>query len=277
MTDLPEIASLWIGGRLSFLEQLCLKSYLDNGHEVTLYSYETIEGVPKGIKVKDASELYPGPPFRVHLKRQSPAIHAYYFRLKMLKRGNGEIWADTDAYCLRPFRFDNPHVFASMKNNVDYQIPNGVLRLPPESLALAAYDEFLEAEQPNPPFFPPYFQNTINQLAKSSFVIPIEGMPWGTSGPLALTYFLKVTGEDEHALPEHVFYPNNFTKHKKRFLRPRADWDSLIQDDTVSLHFYGRIVRDILRADFGGLPKPDSILEVLCREHGINPKDAPIG
>ena len=38
MKPLPNIASLWIGGRLSWLEQLCLKSFADQGHRTTLYS-----------------------------------------------------------------------------------------------------------------------------------------------------------------------------------------------------------------------------------------------
>lgn len=32
------IGALWIGGALSFLEQLCLKSFVDAGHDVRLHT-----------------------------------------------------------------------------------------------------------------------------------------------------------------------------------------------------------------------------------------------
>ncbi len=111
MSQLPEIASLWIGDRLSFLEQLCLKSFVDHGHKTTLYAYENVDGVPKGVELADARAVYRGEPFRIHFKHQSPAIHADYFRVKLMRRGRGEIWADTDAYCYRPFDFSEDHVF----------------------------------------------------------------------------------------------------------------------------------------------------------------------
>lgn len=49
MADLPKIASLWIGGDLSWLEQLCLKSFADAGHQITLYSYAPISNLPEGV------------------------------------------------------------------------------------------------------------------------------------------------------------------------------------------------------------------------------------
>ena len=54
MAKLPEIASLWIGGQLSWLEQLCLKSFADAGHHTTLYSYEEIPNVPEGVHTAEA-------------------------------------------------------------------------------------------------------------------------------------------------------------------------------------------------------------------------------
>ena len=47
-----QIAALWIGGALSFLEQLCLKSFVDAGHAIRLYAYEPIPNVPEGVEIK---------------------------------------------------------------------------------------------------------------------------------------------------------------------------------------------------------------------------------
>ena len=49
--------SLWIGKPLSKLEQLCFKSFLDNGHTVHLYVYDNISNVPSGVIIKDANEI----------------------------------------------------------------------------------------------------------------------------------------------------------------------------------------------------------------------------
>ena len=48
--SLPIVASLWIGGRLSFLEQVCLKSFVDHGHRTILYTYGAVAGVPDGVE-----------------------------------------------------------------------------------------------------------------------------------------------------------------------------------------------------------------------------------
>jgi hypothetical protein len=56
---LVKLGSLWIGGNLSWLEQLCLKSFLDHGHEVTLYTYEGVTNAPEGTVVADARPMFP--------------------------------------------------------------------------------------------------------------------------------------------------------------------------------------------------------------------------
>ena len=43
------IAMLWMRGRLSFVEQLCIRSFQDAGHHVVLYSYEELGAVPDGV------------------------------------------------------------------------------------------------------------------------------------------------------------------------------------------------------------------------------------
>ena len=54
-----QIAMLWMRGSLSFLEQLCVQSFLDAGHHVVLYSYEPIGHVPDGVELRDAGEILP--------------------------------------------------------------------------------------------------------------------------------------------------------------------------------------------------------------------------
>ena len=86
MTKLPEIASLWIGSELTWLEQVCLKSYIDHGHKVYLYSYDPVENVPDGVVMKDAAEILPADKIIRHARTGSPAFHADVFRLRLMKK-----------------------------------------------------------------------------------------------------------------------------------------------------------------------------------------------
>ena len=52
-----EVGTLWIGGCLSWLEQICLKSFLDKGQKLTLFSYEDIGNVPDGVIRRDGREI----------------------------------------------------------------------------------------------------------------------------------------------------------------------------------------------------------------------------
>ena len=54
--DAP-IQMLWIGNQLSPIEQLCMKSFLYHGHQVDLFAYSDINGVPSDVTIRDASEI----------------------------------------------------------------------------------------------------------------------------------------------------------------------------------------------------------------------------
>ena len=68
MSALPTVASLWIGGSLTWLEQLCLKSFVDHGHPTVLYTYGEVQGVPEGVVVKDGREVVDTDAFVTHAK-----------------------------------------------------------------------------------------------------------------------------------------------------------------------------------------------------------------
>ena len=54
--DRRPVASLWIGEKLQYLNQLCLVSHLRHGHPVTLYCTDTVTNVPEGIEVRPANQ-----------------------------------------------------------------------------------------------------------------------------------------------------------------------------------------------------------------------------
>ncbi len=270
---LPEIGSLWIGENLSWLEQLCLQSFLDQGHQVTLFAYRDVLGVPDGVKVEDANTIFPSDNIVRHAKTGSPAFHSDVFRLHMLQQTD-YIWADTDAYCCKPWDIGDTHFFGwNLDNSV--KINSGVLRLPKSSKALDEMLQFTKDEFPIPPWTSETRQQFLRDRKSEGSGVHVSLLAWGVWGPDALTWFLKKTGEDRYARPAHVLYPVPFefagaplkpnrVKRTKRFIR----------EDTLSIHFWGRRFRNIAKK-FNGLPPEGSYVYDLLVKHNIDPAEAP--
>lgn len=88
-------------------------------------------------------------------------------------------------------------------------------------------------------------------------------MLWST-GPRALTYFARQTGEIQHALPSNAFYsvPQSSVL---RFLEPGA----LKPDDfagSFGVHLWAKDLRQALKENFGGEIPRRSFLELIARE-----------
>jgi len=269
---LPTIGMLWIGGSLRWLEQLCIQSFLDMGHEVVLFCYDKVANIPAGVTIADANEIYPSEEFILHARTGSPAIHADVFRLHLMKKTD-YIWADTDAYCLRPWHLPASGHFHAPIEGGNALIANGVLRLPKDSEALDLMIEFFKDEYPIPPWFPEKRQQMLRDMKARGEGQHISILPWGVSGPNLLTHFLGVTDEARYSLPFHVLYPLPYSLTHWFFRAIRRDQkeriEQLLLPDTVSIHFYGRRFRDVAR-NFDGVPEPNSFIGERLTEHGID-------
>lgn len=121
--------SLWVGDRLSKLEQLSIRSYKYHGHPYHLYVYAPVEGVPSGVELKDAAEIMPHSRIR---EFRAIANFSDLFRYTLLLQRGG-YWTDTDAVCLRPFDFTDDFVFSSemlQREKGAIHINCGTIRVP---------------------------------------------------------------------------------------------------------------------------------------------------
>ena len=105
------IQSLWIGTKLSSIEQLSIKSFLDNGHEYHLYTYNPIKYIPEGTIIKHANEILPENEIFTY-KSGSYSAFANYFRFMLLYKKGG-YWVDTDLICIAKFDFNQDIIIAS--------------------------------------------------------------------------------------------------------------------------------------------------------------------
>lgn len=268
-----QIGALWIGGDLSFLEQLCLKSFLDAGHHVKLYSYEPIGNAPDGVEHADAKDILPRTDFLRHERTSSPALHSDVFRYHMLAQNDRMIWADTDAYCMKRFETPNGHFHAwESKRHVN----GGVLGLPRDSATLGALLDFTADPFSIPTWYGEDYVRELEAARDAGNPVPAGEMPWGVWGPHALTHFLKETGEIRFSMPRETLYPFAY-KDRGKMLKRGIDLDQYITDRTCSVHFYGRRMRRRLVEREGGVPKRFSLVGKLLRKHGIDPELAPVG
>jgi len=268
-----QVGALWIGGSLSYLEQLCLKSFVDAGQHIKLYTYEGVTNAPEGVELADANDILPQTGFLRHERTGSPALHSDVFRYHMLARNDRMIWADTDAYCVKPFTTPNGHFYAWESAD---GLNGGVLGLPQDSETLRALLDFTTDAFAIPEWYDEPYRAKLRALRDAGTPLHVSEQPWGVWGPHAITHFLKKTGEVRFALPQIALYPFHY-KDRNLMLRPGIDASQFVTDETFSIHFYGRRMRGrILAKEAGGIPRPRSLIGQLLKKHQIDPKAAPL-
>ena len=271
MAKLPNIASLWIGGELSWLEQLCLKSFADAGHQITLYSYAPIGNLPEGVLAGDANDIYPGEPMLRHAITGSPAIHADLWRLNMLQKTD-QIWVDCDVYCRRPFDFDGEHVFGWEKPGL---VCNAVLGLPKDSKTLSGLLDFFKDPYAIGPWLKPHQIEELEYEQNAGRPVHMTEQEWGFTGPGAVSWFLKDSGEIEHAQDKDFFFPITF-KDRNHLILSRFNIEDEITDNTRAIHLWARRLKPRLRDNEDNKPRRGSFLDKMLKHHGIDRKAAPI-
>ncbi len=272
LTPEDQVAALWIGGPLSFLEQLCLVSFVHAGQHIALYTYDTVPNVPSGVELRDANDILPRGGLLRHQATGSPALHSDLFRYHLLAKCDRTIWADTDAYCLRPFTTPTGHFYGwESKKHVN----GGVLGFPQDSETLARLIDFTADPCAIPTWYGDDYRRELEEKKAAGTPVAAGDMPWGVWGPHAITHFLHETGEIRHALPPVALYPIHY-RDRRLILRPGWDETEMLTLDTFSIHFYGRRMRRRLVTHEGGLPRPRSLFGRLLKQHGIDPTLAPI-
>lgn len=233
---LPTINSFWHGPALGPMEAACLSSFVRHGHPVVLHCYEAPAEVPAGVAVRDAAAVLPRTSVEGLLAGRHFAIASDLVRYEILGAGLG-IWVDCDCYCLRPLA-DEPYI---MGWESDGAIAIGVLKLPADSELLTSLRKIREG------FIPPWVSRrrkitwTIRRLVGQPK--PLARMPWGTTGPAALTYYARQLGVDGLAKPAATFYPVPWWNLDPLF-NERLTIEEAVSPETVVLHLYNEKLRD---------------------------------
>ena len=273
MARTREVGALWIGGPLSWMEQLCLKSFADKGQKITLFSYEDIPNVPDGVIRRDGREIIDTDDFIKYEQKNSFALFADWFRLHMIHQCPSMIWIDTDVYCHRPMDYESDYVFGYELPG-EHRVNNAVLGLPADSEMLRQMIEFTDDRYSIAPFLPLKRQEMMHKAAEKGKPVHITEQPWGVWGPMMVTHYAHALAMEEHVQPLSAFYPITF-RERFKFMRRAELAEDLITNETTALHLWASNKRQLGNIH-DGLPPKGSYLERLVQEHGINPALAPI-
>jgi hypothetical protein len=145
------VNSLWVGDRLSVMELLCIASHLAQGHEFNLWTYEEIENVPVGVRLRDGNEILPNSEIFAYYKGKGKGSFSAFsniFRYKLLQDLGGW-WIDMDLVALDRFDFQATSVFALERTRCGHtQIATCAIRLSPNSeIAKSCFLESMEYDR----------------------------------------------------------------------------------------------------------------------------------
>lgn len=231
------IQSFWHGHRLSAMERLCIESYLQNGHEFHLYTYNRLSNVPEKVILKDANEIIPAKMLFVD-SRNCIASFSDWFRYKLIYLKGG-IWVDLDMVCLKPIDFKEEFCFSSEHSGEGQVVNIGFFKSPAQA-------DFL--------------QDLLEHIELSDF----EKVVWGCFGPKLFKSILEQYDSEKFIKPPEVFCPISWNETYKLI----SFQDVQFSDKVYCIHMWNEIWR------LGFLDKnaeyhPESIYEKLKKKYQV--------
>ncbi|WP_170295348.1 glycosyltransferase family 2 protein [Paracoccus aestuariivivens] len=185
-------------------------------------------------------------------------------------RDKGLVWADTDIIALKPFPADLTWFFGWERSDRPV-LGNAIMGFPQGSKTIIELADFLTSDYPVPPWFNSKGRAAMTEKMEQGEKLDLGSLPWGTTGPAALTHFAKATGELGHAQPQSVFFPISFPQ-RKRLTDPKqygTTKDEIESAGSLCVHLYSRWLRKYTRGNPGTFPAPKSWLGSHLAERGL--------
>src|SRR5712675_3700762 len=234
----PDVVTFW-HGPLDRLRRVCLHSQVAAGHNVTVYSFDALAGLPDGVANAEAEAILP----HAFSERLRPTGHdglwrdwttlqfSDFFRMRLMA-ANAGLWLDADVLLLKPVEIDPAKPYFAWERR--RQLGNSVLYLPSHDPIVAAFEDLIEQEELEPDWLALRHRLTflLRQLrGRSNRVSDIRVAIYG---PAALTALARRAGELHYALPKKSFYA---VHAEPKLFFERSDFSALISDpEIIGLH-----------------------------------------
>ena len=231
---LPDVVTFW-HGPLDTLRRTCLRSQLAAGHKVTVYSFDTIPGLPDGIANSEAEAILPHA-FSERLRPPQPdgswrdwttLQFSDFFRMRLMAQGAG-LWLDADVLLLKPVEIDPAKPFFAWER--PRQIGNSVLYLPLGDPIVTAFAKLMEQEELTPDWLSLRHRLTFALRRMRGGSNRLSDIRVAIFGPAALTALANRSGSVRDALPKKSFYAVH--AEPKRFFEP-SDFSALLDDPEI--------------------------------------------
>ncbi len=267
---LKPISGLWVGGPLTYLEKLCLRSFLTAGHEFHLYTYGPVSGVPDGVEIKDAKAI---------LRLESdPADYTYNqievladrFKYQLLLQA-ATIWADLDMYCLKPWDFPSGLICAWQKS--ERVVGAAVLGSDKASTLISELNRFAQQEAPTPPWMNEHDIQDIRERRESGQKVDAADLKRGSLGVHALSYFVKKLSLTQEVMARNSFYPVEFSD-RGLLTQPEDTLTDLLGEEVYGVHLWGRRLRRSISSGEMRIPPATSFLGKQLENHQISVDEA---
>jgi len=230
----PDVVTFW-HGPLDRLRQLCLRSQVAAGHQVTVYSFDPLPGLPDGVGNAEAEAILPHS-FSERLRPPQPdgswrdwtlLQFSDFFRMRLMAERAG-LWLDADVLLLQPIEIDLAKPYFAWER--PRQLGNSVLYLPPDDRIVLAFEDLIEQEELTPDWLSLRHRLTFAMRRLRGGSNRLSDIRVAIFGPAALTALARRAGELHHALPKNSFYAVH--AEPKLFFEP-TDFSRLIADPEV--------------------------------------------
>jgi len=226
------IHSLWIGDRLSYLELLTLKSFINNGYTFNLWVYDDklLKQVPAKVNLCDANKILPQSRIFSYKNRGDCRSGSYggfsdIFRYYLLYTQGG-VYVDMDVTCLAPYSFDKEYV---IRPHCNAGTVANILKAPKNSAFLKDCIEITEKEinENNNEWVKPVkiFDKCVNQHNLSEYIV--DKSVFGDDAENVIykykfeNYFLI-----KHLLPKYAIHWCRETSFGRWSLNQMYDWNT---------------------------------------------------
>ena len=258
MTGLPPICSFW-QGELTWLERMCIASFVEKGHAFALYTYDDA-ALPLGAERRDAAAVIPRDRMFFYKRDRTPAVFADLFRLELMRREAG-IWADCDVLCVKALAGLPEYVFGIEENA---SVNNAVFRCPSDSELL---QRLLATFEPGaiPPGMPWWRRAEVAARRALGARLPAHEMQFGATGPWPLNHWVRELGLIRYAQPKSVFYPLDYGT-ATGLLETGSRLD--VPADTLAVHLWHSA---LTKRGNGTVPppQPGSVFARECERLGV--------
>jgi hypothetical protein len=234
----PDVVTFW-HGPLDKLRTTCLKSQVAAGHQVTVYSFEPLAGLPDGVGNAEAEAIL-SHAFAEKLRPTGPdgvwrdwttLQFSDFFRMRLMAQGAG-LWLDADVLLLKPVEIDPTKPYFAWER--PRQLGNSVLFLPPGDPIVAAFTALMQQDELTPDWLALRHRLTFALRKLRGGSKRLSDIRVAIYGPAALTALARRTGELRHARPKKSFYAVH--ADPKQFFE-RSDFSALVSDpDIIGLH-----------------------------------------